>query len=190
VSQFHVFEFLNLLACHPYTFYPLIKFLIRLDINYFYVVHESGKGLMSYARGRPTKDRKSATTNGFECTLAMSDKISELRTDHNMHEDTKMLLFILVFRPGKTVNSYRRNHDIMGMLPIPPKAVERGLAPPDLFPHKSSAKTPVLSYGVSHQKQTPYPPNLQNRDHEFNAPLFLWPCSRRWTTRGNGHTDR
>ena len=96
----------------------------------------------------------------------------------------------VVFPPGKTVNSYRRNHDIMGMLPIPPKAVERGLAPPDLFPHKSSAKTPVLSYGVSHQKQTPYPPNLQNRDHEFNAPLFLWPCSRRWTTRGNGHTDR
>ena len=51
---------------------------------------------MSYARGRPTKDRKSATTNGFECTLAMSDKISELRTDHNMHEDTKMLLFISI----------------------------------------------------------------------------------------------
>ena len=93
----------------------------------------------------------------------------------------------MVFRPGKTVNSYRRNHDIMGMLPIPPKAVERGLAPPDLFPHKSSAKTPVLSYGVSHQKQTPYPPNLQNRDHEFNAPLFLWPCSRRWATRQNEH---
>ena len=69
---------------------------IRLDINYFYVVHESGKGLISYARGRPTKDRKSATTNGFECTLEMSDKISELRTDHNMHEDTKMLLFISI----------------------------------------------------------------------------------------------
>ena len=96
MSQFHVFEFLNLLACHPYTFYPLIKFLIRLDINYFYVVHESGKGLTSYARGRPTKDRKSASTNGFECTLEMSDKISELRTDYNMHDGTKMLLFISI----------------------------------------------------------------------------------------------
>ena len=96
MSQRHVVECPNLLASHPYSFCPLIKFLIRLDINYFYVVHESGKGLMSYARGRPTKDRKSATTNGFECTLEMSDKISELRTDHNMHEDTKMLLFISI----------------------------------------------------------------------------------------------
>ena len=96
MSQFHVFEGPNLLASHSYSFYPLIKSFIRLDINYFYVVHESGKGLMSYARGRPTKDRKSATTNGFECTLEMSDKILELRSDYNMHEGTKMLLFISI----------------------------------------------------------------------------------------------
>jgi hypothetical protein len=75
----------------------------------------------------------------------------------------------VVFLSGKTVNPYRRNHDIKGMLPIPP--IEQGLAPPDLFPHKSSVKIPVLSDGVSHQKQTPYPPNLQNCDHEFKAPL-------------------
>ena len=96
MSQCHVVECPNLLASHPYSFCPLIKFLIRLDINYFYVVHESGKGLTSYARGRPTKDRKSASTNGFECTLEMSDKISELRTDYNMHDGTKMLLFISI----------------------------------------------------------------------------------------------
>lgn len=98
ISESHVFEFQNLLASHSYSCYPLIKFLIRLDINYFYVVHESGKGLMSYARGRPTKERNSSTTNGFdfECTLEMSNKISELRTDHNMHEGTKMLLFISI----------------------------------------------------------------------------------------------
>ncbi len=35
----------------------------------------------------------------------------------------------LVFLWGKTVNSYRRNHDIMGMLPIPLKAVERFSTP-------------------------------------------------------------
>ena len=29
---------------------------------------------------------------------------------------------------GKTMNSWLGNHDITGMLPIPPKAVERGLA--------------------------------------------------------------
>lgn len=54
----------------------------------------------------------------------------------------------LVFLWGKTMNSYRRNHDIMGMLPIPPKAEERGLAPPTLFLHKSSVKIWVLSNGV------------------------------------------
>jgi hypothetical protein len=67
----------------------------------------------------------------------------------------------LVFLRGKTVNSNRRYYDIMGILVIPLKAVEQGLAPPDLFPHKSSAKIPVLTNGVSHQKQTPYPPHLQ-----------------------------
>ncbi len=81
---------------------------------------------------------------------------------------------LFVFPWGKTVNSYRRNRDIIGMLPIPPKAVERGLAPPDLFPHKSIAKIPVLRNGVSHQKQTPYPPKHENPHHEFKAHLFLW----------------
>ena len=75
---------------------PLSNLHFRLDINYFYVVHETGKGLLSYARGRPTKDRKSASTNGYECTLEMSDKILELRSDYNMHEGTKMLLFISI----------------------------------------------------------------------------------------------
>ena len=59
-----------------------------------------------------------------------------------------LCFFILVFLSGKTMNSYKRNHDIMGVLPIPPKAVERGLAPPILFPHKSSVKIRVLSNGV------------------------------------------
>ncbi len=97
--------------------------------------------------------------------------------------------FLLGSLPGKTMNLWLGNHDIMGMLPIPPKAVERGLAPPDLFPHKSSAKILVFSNGVSYQKHTPYPPKRENRDHEFNAPLFLWPCSRRWATRQNEHRN-
>ena len=49
---------------------------------------------------------------------------------------------------GKTMNSYRHNHEILGMFPTPPKAVERGLAPPYLFPHKSNVKIPVLSNRV------------------------------------------
>ncbi len=110
------------------------------------------------------------------------------RTPDTGHRTTTLLI-ILVFLSGKTMNSYRRNHDIMGMLPIHPKAVERGLAPPDLFPHKSRAKIPVLSNGVSHQKQTPYPPKHENRHHEFKAPLFLWPCSRIWATCQNGHRN-
>jgi hypothetical protein len=37
--------------------------------------------------------------------------------------------------PGKTMNSYLRNHDIMGMPPSPQEAEKRGLAPQDIFPH-------------------------------------------------------
>jgi hypothetical protein len=64
-------------------------YLIRLDINYFYVLHETGKGLMSYARGRPT-------SNGFECTSEMREKILVLRNEFNMHNKTTMLLFISI----------------------------------------------------------------------------------------------
>ena len=68
----------------------------RLDINYFYIVHETGKGLMSYARGRPTKDQNSTLSDGFECTSEMHDKILELRNEFNMHNNTKMLLFVSI----------------------------------------------------------------------------------------------
>ncbi len=71
--------------------------LFRLDISYFYIVHETGKGLMSYAHGRPTKDQNSnPLSNGFECTSEMRDKMLELRNDFNMHNKTKMLLFISI----------------------------------------------------------------------------------------------
>ena len=75
------------------VFLPLSNLHFRLDINYFYVVHETGKGLLSYARGRPTKDRKSASTNGFECTLEMSDKILELR----IHPGSEKLKIEIVY---------------------------------------------------------------------------------------------
>ena len=97
MSLSHVFESPNLrLASHFYCYSPVIKSSFQTGYIYFYVVHETGKGLLSYARGRPTKDRKSASTNGYECTLEMSDKILELRSDYNMHEGTKMLLFISI----------------------------------------------------------------------------------------------
>ena len=51
---------------------------------------------MSYARGRPTKDQNSSLSNGFECTSEMREKILELRNDFNMHNKTKMLLFISI----------------------------------------------------------------------------------------------
>jgi hypothetical protein len=41
---------------------------------------------------------------------------------------------------GKTMNSYLQNHDFMGMLPSPHEAEKQGLAPPDIFPHKSRIK--------------------------------------------------
>ncbi len=37
---------------------------------------------------------------------------------------------------GKTMNSLLFYHDVMNTLPALPEADKRGLAPPDLFPHK------------------------------------------------------
>ena len=65
-----------------------------------------------------------------------------------------MANYILVFQPGKTMNSYLRNHDFMGMLPSPHKAEKRGLAPQDIFRHTCSVKTPVRNDGVLLFKQT------------------------------------
>ena len=44
--------------------------------------------------------------------------------------------FIVISQWGKTMNSYLQNHDFMVMLPSPQEAEKRGLAPPDVFPHK------------------------------------------------------
>ncbi len=77
---------------------------------------------------------------------------SSVGKDHNSYS-----FFFVVFLWGKTMNSYIQNHDFMGMLPPPQEAEKRGLAPPDLFPHKSNAKIPVLNNGVSHQMQTSTP---------------------------------
>jgi hypothetical protein len=67
------------------------------------------------------------------------------------------------------MNSYLQNHDFMGMLPSPQEAEKRGLVPQDIFPHKSTAKIPVLNDGVSHHKRTSYPKNHENLHHEFMA---------------------
>jgi hypothetical protein len=90
---------------------------------------------------------------------------------------------------GKTMNSYLQNHDFLGMLPSPHEAEKRGLAPPDIFPHKSSIKIPVRNDGVPHHNWTSDPKNHQDRYHEFIAPYFLLPCSPRWATQQNGHRN-
>lgn len=77
---------------------PLLTFpWLSLDINHFYVVHETGKGLLSYARGRPTKDRTSQTDhNSIPCTSEMITRICELRNDFLLHDNTRMLLFVSI----------------------------------------------------------------------------------------------
>ncbi len=60
------------------------------------MVHETGKGLLSYSQGCPTKELNAQLSDQFECTSEMGDKIIELRNDFNMHDDIKMLLFISI----------------------------------------------------------------------------------------------
>jgi hypothetical protein len=76
--------------------------------------------------------------------------------------------------PGKTMNSWLGNHDIMGMLPIPPKAVERGLAPPDLFPHKLSAKSQssAMGYHTRSRLHTPQTSKIGTMNSNSMPPCF------------------
>jgi hypothetical protein len=62
------------------------------------------------------------------------------------------------------MNSWLGNHDIMGMLPIPQKAVEQGLAPPQTYSHTSQEKNPgAQQWGFTPEADfiLPKPPKLQ-----------------------------
>ena len=66
--------------------------LIRREINYFLVEHDTGNGLYAYLRGRPS--RKSQFGEKLPCPVDVDQQLCKLRLDYGVSETKKMLVFI------------------------------------------------------------------------------------------------
>ncbi len=64
----------------------------RRDIDYFCVVHESGRGLFAHAKGRPTGSKIAP----LPCSTSMMDKINKLRKDFGLNNETKIVIMISI----------------------------------------------------------------------------------------------
>ncbi len=64
----------------------------RQDIDYFCVVHESGRGLFAHAKGRPTGSK----ITPLPCSTSMMDRMNELRKDFRLQNETKMVVMISI----------------------------------------------------------------------------------------------
>ncbi len=62
----------------------------RRDIDYFCVVHESGRGLFAHAKDRSTGSKFTP----LPCSTSMMDKINELRKDFGLNNETKMVVML------------------------------------------------------------------------------------------------
>jgi hypothetical protein len=65
----------------------------RRDIDYFCVVHESGRGLFAHAKGRPSGSK----ITPLPCSMSMMDRIHELRKDFGLQNETKMVVMLSIF---------------------------------------------------------------------------------------------
>jgi hypothetical protein len=83
---------------------PLSLSRYRKDIDYYCVVHETGRGLFAHAKGRP----KGSKTTALLCSMSMMDKIIELRKDFGLNNETKMvgMLSFLVHDMNRHVAMY------------------------------------------------------------------------------------
>ncbi len=61
----------------------------RKEIDYFCVVHETGRGLFAQSKGRPSGSK----IISLPPTLTM-EKIIELRKDFGLNNETKMLVML------------------------------------------------------------------------------------------------
>ena len=68
-------------------FYCLLLFFNSNDIDYFCVMHVTGEGLFAQAKGRPERIR-------VPCLDSFHDKISQLRKDFRLHDNTHMMVLL------------------------------------------------------------------------------------------------
>jgi hypothetical protein len=63
-----------------------------MDIDYYCVVHETGRGLFAHAKGRP----KGSKTASLPCSMTMENKIIELRKDFGLSNETEMVVILSI----------------------------------------------------------------------------------------------
>ena len=87
---------LNLYHGLVITFSNFVVFLYnnplvyRKEIDYFCVVHETGRGLFAQSKGRPSGSKNIS----LPCPTSTMDKIIELRKDFGLNNETKMLVML------------------------------------------------------------------------------------------------
>ena len=69
------------------VFYWSLLFFNSNDIDYFCVMHVTGEGLFAQAKGRPERIR-------VPCLDSFHDKISQLRKDFRLHDNTHMMVLL------------------------------------------------------------------------------------------------
>ncbi len=74
--------------------------LFSEDIDYYCVIHVTGQGLFSQAKGRPKGD----SCIKLPCSDSMQDKMLELMKKFRLHNNTQMMVMLSIFM--KKMNRY------------------------------------------------------------------------------------
>ena len=64
------------------------------DINFYYVLHETGNGQFAYSKGRPSSLSKGTTGTRLPCCEDVENRIRQMRSDNGLLDSTKMLVLI------------------------------------------------------------------------------------------------
>jgi hypothetical protein len=66
--------------------------IISNDINFYYILHETGNGLFAYPKGRPGPERTHCTP--IPCLDDIDNRVRQIRSDNGIIDSTKMLVLL------------------------------------------------------------------------------------------------
>ncbi len=66
--------------------------IISNDINFYYILHETGNGLFAYPKGRPGPERTHRTP--IPCLDDIENRVRQIRSDNSILDSTKMLVLL------------------------------------------------------------------------------------------------
>jgi hypothetical protein len=72
--------------------YTDMRGIISNDINFYYVLHETGNGLFAYPKGRPGPEQTHCTP--IPCSNDIENRVHQIRSDNGINDSTKMLVLL------------------------------------------------------------------------------------------------